>query len=132
MAYRSCAKYLQAPSYAKSYANIFMGKLENKILQTTQDKPLDWARFIDDINSICTESKSVIQTFHDFINNIHPTIKFFMTTSDTSIPFLDVKQYIDKDGNIETDLYTKPTDLNQYLPFSSSHPRHTKTGIPYG
>ena len=55
-----------------------------------------------------------------------------MTVSDTSVPFLDVTQHIDTNGNIDTDLYKKPTDTNQYLLFTSSHPRHTKTAIPYG
>ena len=31
-----------------------------------------------------------------------------------------------KDGLIETDLYTKPTDKHQYLLISSCHPTHTK------
>ena len=37
-----------------------------------------------------------------------------------------------KDGLIETDLYTKPTDKHQYLLISSCHPTHTaKRSIPY-
>ena len=36
-----------------------------------------------------------------------------------------------KDGLIETDLYTKPTDKHQYLLISSCHPPHTKRSIPY-
>ena len=36
-----------------------------------------------------------------------------------------------KDGLIETDLYTKPTDKHQYFLISSSHPPHTKRSIPY-
>ena len=36
-----------------------------------------------------------------------------------------------KDGSIETDLYTKPTDKHQYLLVSSCHPQHTKRAIPF-
>ena len=36
-----------------------------------------------------------------------------------------------KDGSIETDLYTKPTDKHQYLLVSSRHPQHTKRAIPF-
>ena len=36
-----------------------------------------------------------------------------------------------KDGSIETDLYTKPTDKHQYLLTSCCHPHHTKPSIPY-
>ena len=36
-----------------------------------------------------------------------------------------------KDGSIETELYTKPTDKHQYLLVSSCHPQHTKRSIPF-
>ena len=32
---------------------------------------------------------------------------------------------------MDTDLYCKPTDKHQYLPYSSSHPFHTKKSISY-
>ena len=37
-----------------------------------------------------------------------------------------------KDGSIETELYTKPTDKHQDLLVSSCHPQHTKRSIPFG
>ena len=36
-----------------------------------------------------------------------------------------------KDGFIETDLYTKPSNKHHYLSISSCHPQHTKRSIPY-
>ena len=36
-----------------------------------------------------------------------------------------------KDGSIEIELYTKPTDKHQYLLVSSCHPQHTKRAIPF-
>ena len=45
--------------------------------------------------------------------------------------FLDTKSHL-KDGCIETDLYTKPTDKHQYLLPSSCHPSHIKRNIPKG
>ena len=35
------------------------------------------------------------------------------------------------DGNINTDLYTKPTDKHQHLLYSSCHPLHTEKAIPF-
>ena len=35
------------------------------------------------------------------------------------------------DGQIETDVYVKPTDSHQYLHSSSCHPYHCKKSIPY-
>ena len=65
------------------------------------------------------------------LNSIDENIKFTSATSANGpIPFLDVS--ISKSGGkIITDIYYKETDTRQYLPFHSSHPRHTKTNIPY-
>ncbi|CAH3037813.1 unnamed protein product [Porites lobata] len=46
------------------------------------------------------------------------------------LPFLDVMIRKDK-THLTTDIYYKPTDSSQYLPYTSSHPRHTKNNIPY-
>jgi len=35
------------------------------------------------------------------------------------------------DGSISTDLYTKPTDKDQHLLYSSCHPLPTKKAIPF-
>ena len=48
-----------------------------------------------------------------------------------SVPFLDVNVSLTSDGNINTDLYTKPTDKHQRLLYSSCHPLHTKKAIPF-
>ena len=57
-------------------------------------------------------------------------MKFSSERFTTSIPFLDVNIQL-HNGKIETDLYCKPTDKDQYLLYSSSHPIHTKKSIPY-
>ena len=67
--------------------------------------------------------------FVDYLNNLHSTIKFTCSHSLSNIPFLDVMVSV-KDGFIQTDLYTKPTDKHQYLLISSCHPHHTKRSIP--
>ena len=63
-------------------------------------------------------------------NIFYPHVKFEQTTSTTKIPFLDV-QVINDNGKISMDLYSKPTDTHQYLNWTSYHPRHIKTSIPY-
>ena len=79
---------------------------------------------------IWTEGSDKLKVFVDYLNNLHPTIKFTCSHSLTNIPFLDVMVSL-KDGLIQTDLYTKPTDKHQYLLISSCHPTHTKRSIPY-
>ena len=75
-------------------------------------------RYIDDIFMIWTEGSDNLKIFTDYLNNIHPTIKFTSSHSCTNVPFLDVNVSLNN-GNIYTDLYTKPTDKHQRLLFSS-------------
>ena len=60
---------------APSYANIFMGKLENKILQTVDETPTVWWRYIDDIIAIWPHGKQCLEQSIRTINNMHSTIK---------------------------------------------------------
>ena len=94
------------------------------------NKPFLWLRYIDDILMVWTHGNEKLDSFIAYLNSIHPTIKFTGERSTTSIPFLDVKIFLEN-GKIETDLYCKPTDKNQNLLHSSSHPYHTKKSIPY-
>lgn len=89
-----------------------------------------WKRFLDDCFILWTKSLTELNTFHDILNNLHVDIKFTIEFSSEKQPFLDVlvKQV---EGNIETDIYYKDRDSKQYFVFSSCHPRHTKTSIPF-
>ena len=115
---------------APSYVNIFMGKLENTILQTVDKTPTVWWRYIDDIFAIWPHGEECLEQFIHTINNIHSTIKFTAEWSNESVTFLDVNIFL-KDGHIVTDLFTKPTDTHQYLHQRSCHPSHQKSTIPY-
>ena len=102
-------------------------------------------RFLDDMFIVYTGSVPTLHMFFEEINQIHPKLKFTMTHSTPgdgtphhecsceqtmSIPFLDTLCTI-KEGKIETDLYRKPTDKNQYLLTSSCHPVETVANIPH-
>ena len=79
------------------------------------------------------------------MNTIHPTLKFTLNhTTPTeeneedrcdceikdSIPFLDTSLSIEN-GKIQTDLYKKDTDRNQYLLRESCHPAGVTASIPF-
>ena len=51
-----------------------------------------------------------LKIFVDYLNNIHPTIKFTSSHSLTNAPFFDVIVSL-HNGIIETDLFTKPSQL---------------------
>ena len=66
---------------APSYANLFMGKLEQSAIENTPFKPYVRWRFIDDIFMVWTEKLSYI-----ILNPIHPTVKFIHEYSESSSP----------------------------------------------
>ena len=116
---------------APSYANIFMGMLEQKTIQSYHKEPFLWVRFIDDIFVIWTHGEQELIKFHEHLNSFHESIKYTMEQSRSKIVFLDTWVKVIANRLI-VELYTKPTDTHNYLHFTSSHPKHTKRAGPYG
>ena len=81
-----------------------------------------YLRYIDDIILIWTKSENELLTFFEKLNQQHPSIKFEMKYSKDKIEFLDTLIYKDKNNNIQTTLYKKPTDRQIYLHSKSAHP----------
>ena len=117
---------------APTYENIFMSDFEDKFVYSYRKQPLFWARFIDDIFFVWEHGEEELLEFIHHLNTVHRTIKFMHEYSHTRVNFLDVWAIKDSDGYISTDLYTKPTDSNNYLHYYSAHPGHCKKGIPLG
>ena len=115
---------------APSYANIFMGRLEKELLTTHHQQPLVWWRYIDDVFAVCTHGEPQLQAFLDHLNSHNHTIKFTAEWSRKEVSYLDAKVLLE-DGKIRTDLHCKLTETHQHLQWSSCHPRHYKTSIPY-
>ena len=118
--------------FAPAYANLFMTRLEERLLEASPDKPLVWMRFIDDVFFIWTHGEEKLKSFINHLNSSHETIKFTSEESRDSISFLDVQVSVGEGGVLSTDLFCKPTDTHQYLHKKSCHPWHTKKAIPYG
>ena len=118
---------------APSYANIFMGHLEQELLAGHHKKPSLWLRFIDDIFVVWPHSLDDLNAFLTYMNSYHDTIKFTMEFSKEKIVFLDtIVKKARFTNKLLVELYTKPTDTHNYLHFNSFHPGHTKRGGPYG
>ena len=117
---------------APSYANLFMGNLEKKILDSAPEGklPLAYRRFIDDIFGIWLYGEAALLRFIAHANECHPDIQFTFSYG-RSVPYLDASVSI-KGEHLVTDLYTKPTDTHQYLLPSSDHPPHVHQNLPYG
>ena len=115
---------------APSFANLFMGKLEQNLPSNQDRQPLVWWRYTDNIFTIWTHGEPALQEFLESLNEYHTTIKFTATWSTKEVTFLDIQVYVTEHG-IHTDLHVKPTDTHQYLHINSCHPKHCKNAIPY-
>ena len=116
---------------APSYANIFMSEFEDKYVYTYELQPKIWLRYIDDVFCIWQHGPTELAKFITHLNKVHQSIKFTVEKSNISINFLDTNVRVCNEG-LETTLYVKPTDRNNYLPFDSAHPMHCRKGLPYG
>ena len=103
---------------APNYANLFMDWFETKALNGSRLKPLMWKHFIGDVFCIWTHGKESFVEFTDYLNSIHPTIKFTYECSETSIDFLGTTVKLNDNRELITTLYNKPTDTHLYLEHS--------------
>ncbi|CAN7948048.1 unnamed protein product [Ixodes hexagonus] len=106
-----------------NYANIFMASIESKFLGRHHLKPAFYKRYIDDIFMIWTHSEQELLQFIAEFNTAHPNITLTHEYSKNSINFLDVTVQING-TELETKVYRKPSDRQEYLHYHSSHPRH--------
>ena len=116
---------------APSFANTYMGWFEDRFVHTYPLQPLIWVRFIDDIFQIWTHGAEEFKKFEHHLNHCIDSIKFKTDTSTESVHSLDVTVSLTDTGNINTSLYTKPTDTRNYLSHFSCHPRNCRYAIPY-
>ena len=101
--------------FAPAYANLFMTRLEERLLEASPDKPLIWMRFIDDVFFIWMLGEEKLKSFINHLNSSYETIKFTSEQSRDSISFLDVQVSVGEGGVLTTDLFCKPTDTHQHL-----------------
>ena len=107
---------------APTFAGIFMGDLEEKMLSSwealdSDSQPEDWMRFIDDILFWWNGTPGDLLIFLNYVNNIHPAIKFTFefAFSTRSVVFLDLRIWVDDNGVVQTDLHTKENVKNSYI-----------------
>ena len=114
---------------APPYANLGMGRHEETIWETFIWAIPFWKRFIDNIFLIFIGTTKQFRSMKDFMNNLHPTIKFTFEHSTQEISFLDMKIHIGADRKLSTTQYRKPTDCAALLHFHSNHSLKCKGSI---
>ena len=98
------------------YANIFMSEFEEKhIYPLIKNKSVIYLRYIEDIFMVWIKSESELRQLMNEINQKHQSIKFNFKFSKESIEFLETLLYIDSKNRLQTTLYKKPADCQNYL-----------------
>ena len=106
--------------------------LENKVEKVIQEDQKwkdiwDWVRLIDD-TLFAWESIDQFMQFYDFLNNIHPTIKWtYELEEQGKLPIFDIL-IIRDDQDFQTTVYRKPTHSNRYIHYTSSQAWKEKAG----
>ena len=109
-------------------ANIFMESIERSAIDSFQEPPRVWIRYVDDI--FCIIKTPVIDDFLHHINGISPSSKFTVKIEENrSLVFLDVRVSRSSDNTLWTNIYQRPTHTNRYLQFDSHHLMHQKLTV---
>ena len=110
-------------------ANIYMEYFEDLALGPELPIPVkDWKRYVDDVFSIIPKGNR--DTMLQYLNSIDPHIKFTIEqpNEEGGIPFLDTFPKPQGEG-IAVSVYRKPTHMDRYLDFNSSHPISAKRAV---
>ena len=110
-------------------ANLYMEDLETNAIQSAQNLPSFWRRFVDDTLTIMKTSQ--IESFLQHLNSIDHHIQFTKEDSrpDGSMPFLDILITPREDGSLSTTVYRKPTHTDLYLQWDSNHTITSKYSV---
>ena len=110
-------------------ANLYMEDLETKAIQSAQNPPSFWRRYVDVALTIIKSSQ--IDIFLQHLNSIDQNIQFTKEDSrpDDSMPFLDILITPKEDGSLKTTVYRKPTHTDLYLQWDSNHTITSKYGV---
>jgi hypothetical protein len=113
-----------------NFACSYMRKWDEELLKF-HTTPHLYKRYIDDGFGIWLHGVDSLKAFLEHANSIHSNIKVELRWSMEEVDFLDTRVVLEN-GDLHTDLYTKPTDKQLYINSSSCHPKHTKKGLAYG
>ena len=126
--YRQIFGVLMGSCISPILADIFMELVEHRAISTFHTPPKLWVRHVDD--TFCVVEEQYAEEFHKHLNSISSSITFTLEREQNqSLAFLDVKVTRNKDNNISTTIYKKPTHTNRYLQFDSHHPKHHKFAV---
>ena len=109
-----------------TFANFYMGNLENKISSELDNKPKIYCRYVDDIFILVRDKNEIISLKTKMEEN--SVLKFTCEIGNSKIPFLDVDVSANGDKFI-TKVYKKPTDKGWCLNGKSECPDRYKISV---
>ena len=115
MIYRQKLGTAIGTKFAPAYANLFMTRLEERLMDASADKPLICMRFVDHVFFIWTHGEEKLKSFINHLNSSQETIKFTSEQSWDRNSFFDVQGSVGGGGSPFDRLVCKPTDTHQYL-----------------
>jgi predicted GIY-YIG superfamily endonuclease len=112
-------------------ANLFMELFEKKYLSNVFDERCKFYRYMDDSLAILPQDFDENRALEQ-LNSFHPDIQFTMELEvNKKLPFLDL--LIDISNHRPSfKIYRKPTHIDSYIHWFSSHNFNTKRGIIIG
>ena len=117
-----------------SYAAIGVTSIDNAVLDqkaTCFNDLVYFGRHKHGCFSLWKRAMEKLESFYNFLNSLNPGLKFTMQVGCKSIFFLDLKINI-VNGQLETTVYSKPTDSHLYLHARSCHKPSSIRGIQKG
>ena len=116
---------------APPYANLLMEKLDAAIRGKFLNTISYYKRFIDALLFAFHGSVEELNEVFQFINSMHPTIKFTFNQFFFFINFMDLTIYKNNKGDYHTIIHRKPTDTMSLLLCDSNHSSHLKLSLVY-
>ena len=114
-------------------ADLFLNQIERDIISKLPHfkQVSGWFRYVDDILVIFSGSEQDIETFHQSLNSIRPSLKFTIEHEvNSALPFLDLNIMRVWD-RLSFSIYRKPTTTDHIIPAHSAHPYEHKISSFY-
>ena len=112
-----------------TFANFFMSEVENRALNNISTRPDIYARYIDDMFLLC--SQSTLQELKSEMTLISGLNFTFESGVDRKLPFLNV--LVEKQENrFKSLVYRKPTDVGSCMNANGDTPVQYKTSVIKG
>ena len=108
-----------------------MAEFEQKyIYPLIKDRSILFSDYIVDFFMGWTKSEKQLKDFMSELNQKHPYIKFDYKFDCKQIEFLDTLVYIDQQNKLQTTLFRKSSDRQNFLNAKSGHLYSLKKSIP--